>query len=73
MVRLWTKDDKGNFSVVMARKGLTDGKMTEVLENERIKEGMQIVTNVIQPAAAQPGAAQNRGFDMRVMGRVMGR
>jgi len=71
MARLWTKDDKGDYSVIMARKGITDGKMTEILENERLQEGMQLVSNVIQPTTAAQ-ATPNRGMDMRVMGRVMG-
>jgi HlyD family secretion protein len=47
---LWYLDEKGELAMTRVRAGLTDGQKT-VVENPRIKEGMQVIIAVNQPAA----------------------
>ncbi|OGF98675.1 MAG: hypothetical protein A2Z86_12225 [Candidatus Glassbacteria bacterium GWA2_58_10] len=72
MARLWTKDDQGNYSAIPVRKGITDGLMTEILENDRVHEGQKVMSSVIQVAEKQNNSNGPR-LDMRVMGRALGR
>ncbi len=46
---LWYLDDKGRLVVSRVTKGVTDGRMTEVVNGRDIKEGMQIITSVNEP------------------------
>ena len=72
MARLCTKDDQGNYSAIPVRKGITDGLMTEILENDRVHEGQKVMSSVIQVAEKQNNSNGPR-LDMRVMGRALGR
>ena len=53
---LWYLDETGQLTMARVRPGLSDGQKTAV-ESPRIKEGMQVIIAVNQPAqpAAQPG------------------
>jgi HlyD family secretion protein len=53
---LWYLDDAGQLDMVRVHAGLTDGQHT-VVESPRIKEGMQVIIAVNQPA--QAAAATN--------------
>ncbi len=73
---LWYLDDKGQLMTTRVRAGLTDGQRTAV-ESPRIKEGMQVIVGVNQPAQAPaagaanpfgpggPGGAPGGGFQQR--------
>ncbi|MFH1689370.1 MAG: efflux RND transporter periplasmic adaptor subunit [Candidatus Eisenbacteria bacterium] len=46
---LWYLDDKGRLSVARVTKGVSDGRMTEVVRGRDIEEGMQVITSVNEP------------------------
>lgn len=46
---LWYLDDKGRLAVSRMTKGVTDGRMTEIVRGQGIKEGMQVITSVNEP------------------------
>jgi HlyD family secretion protein len=46
---LWYLDEKGELTMTRVHQGLTDGQKTAV-ESPRIKEGMQVIIGVNQPA-----------------------
>lgn len=48
---LWYLDDKGRLAVSRITKGVTDGRMTEVVRGPGIEEGMQVITSVNEPEA----------------------
>jgi HlyD family secretion protein len=49
---LWYLDEAGQLTMTRVRAGLTDGQKTAV-ESPRIKEGMQVIIGVNQPAGQQ--------------------
>jgi HlyD family secretion protein len=49
---LWYLDETGKLTMTRVRAGLTDGQKTAV-ESPRIKEGMQVIIGVNQPAGQQ--------------------
>jgi HlyD family secretion protein len=51
MAMLWYLDDKGRLNASRIQKGVTDGRMTEVLHGRGIEEGMQVIINVNEPEA----------------------
>jgi HlyD family secretion protein len=48
MSRLWYLDDKGKLQTSFVMLGLNDGKDTEILRGRNIKEGMKIISGVIE-------------------------
>ena len=46
---VWYIDDKGRLAATRITKGVTDGKMTEVVNGRGIEEGMQVITSVTEP------------------------
>ncbi|MFH1866219.1 MAG: efflux RND transporter periplasmic adaptor subunit [Candidatus Eisenbacteria bacterium] len=46
---LWYLDDKDRLAVSRITKGVTDGRMTEVVRGHEIEEGMQVITSVNEP------------------------
>jgi len=46
---LWYLDDKGRLALARITKGVSDGKMTEVVKGRGIEEGMQVITSVTEP------------------------
>lgn len=46
--RVWYLDEDGNLAMGMMSLGITDGKNTEIVRSRNIKEGMQLITGVIE-------------------------
>jgi HlyD family secretion protein len=46
---LWYLDDKDRLAVSRITKGVTDGRMTEVVRARDLEEGMQVITSVNEP------------------------
>ena len=46
---VWHLDDKGRLAVTRITKGVTDGKMTEVVKGRGIDEGLQVIVSVTEP------------------------
>ena len=63
---LWMKDSSGIFIMIPVVTGMTDGKMTEIIDNGKIKEGMKIVSSVDSKNAVN---ASPKGLNMTLMGR----
>ena len=45
---VWHLDDKGRLAVTRITKGVTDGKMTEVVKGRGIEEGLQVIVSVTE-------------------------
>ena len=63
-VMLWYLDEEGRLSVAPARRGITDGQMTEI-RGRNLKSGMHIIVGVNRTgeteAAASPFQGQQQG------------
>ncbi|MEA3408718.1 MAG: efflux RND transporter periplasmic adaptor subunit [Candidatus Eisenbacteria bacterium] len=46
---LWYLDDKGRLSATRIVKGVTDGRMTEVVRGRDVEEGLQVIIGVTEP------------------------
>ncbi len=46
---LWYLDDKGRLSVTRVVKGVTDGRMTEIVRGRDIEEGLKVIVSVTEP------------------------
>lgn len=46
---LWYLDEKGRLSVARITKGVSDGRMTEIVRGRGIEEGMQVIKSVTEP------------------------
>lgn len=66
---LWITDERGGLRMIPVKKGITDGKVTEILENDRIREGMEIIESIVE---SNEGNSSKR-VDMRMMGPMMRR
>ncbi|MBI5729596.1 MAG: efflux RND transporter periplasmic adaptor subunit [Ignavibacteriales bacterium] len=74
VARLWYYDENNKLQMSMAMLGLTDGKKTEIVRGRNIKEGIKIISGIIEtetPAATsgtnpfnpqQGGNPMRRGF-----------
>jgi len=47
--RAWYIDDKGKLAMGMMSLGITDGKNTEIVRSRNVKEGMKLITGIIEP------------------------
>ncbi len=55
--RVWYFDENNKLQAAMIMAGLTDGKNTEIIRSRNLKEGMKVITGIIEnntPAAAAP-------------------
>jgi hypothetical protein len=43
---LWYLDEEGRLSATRIVKGVTDGRVTEIVRGRNIEEGMQVITAV---------------------------
>lgn len=50
--RIWYLDEKGKLKMNPVMIGLTDGKNTEIVRGRNIKEGMKIISGVVEVSAA---------------------
>ncbi|PKL89195.1 MAG: efflux RND transporter periplasmic adaptor subunit [Ignavibacteriae bacterium HGW-Ignavibacteriae-2] len=57
MNRVWYIDDKGNLSASPVFLGLSDGKNTEIVRGRNIKEGMKIITGIVESEAASTSSS----------------
>ena len=57
MSRLWYLDENGKLQVSPVFLGLTDGKNTEIVRGRDIKEGMKIITGVVEDDAASTNSS----------------
>ncbi|HPR89010.1 MAG TPA: efflux RND transporter periplasmic adaptor subunit [bacterium] len=48
MGRLYFLDEKGNLSMAMIQTGASDGKSTEIVRGRRIKEGMKVISGLVE-------------------------
>jgi hypothetical protein len=46
---LWYVDDKGRLSAARIVKGVTDGRMTEIVRGRDVDEGLQAIISVTEP------------------------
>ena len=46
---LWYLDEKGRLSVARIRKGVSDGRVTEIVRGRGIEEGTQVIKSVTEP------------------------
>jgi len=46
---LWYLDEKGRLSVARITKGVSDGRMTEIVRGHGVEEGTQVITSVTEP------------------------
>lgn len=46
--RVWYLDEDGKLEMGMVSLGITDGKNTELVRSRNIKEGMQLITGIIE-------------------------
>jgi len=46
---LWYLDDKGRLSAMRVVKGVTDGRMTEIVRGRDVEEGLQAIVTVTEP------------------------
>ncbi len=46
---LWYLDDKGRLSATRVVKGVTDGRMTEIVRGRDVEEGLQAIVSVTEP------------------------
>lgn len=46
---VWYLDDEGRLNATRIVKGVTDGRMTEVVRGRGVEEGMQVITAVNEP------------------------
>jgi len=46
--KIFYKDDTGKILMGMVKTGLTDGKNTEVVESRELKEGMKVLTGMLE-------------------------
>ncbi len=44
--RLWYLDDKGKLKMARVETGVTDGRHTEIVDSDQIREGMKVITSV---------------------------
>ncbi len=49
--RLWYYDDNNKLQMSMISAGLTDGKNTEVIRGRNLKEGMKVISGIIENEA----------------------
>jgi HlyD family secretion protein len=50
--RIWYYDENNKLQAAMVVLGLTDGKKTEIVRGRNIKEGMQIISGIIESQTA---------------------
>lgn len=58
MATVYYLDENGAFAMARFTSGTTDGKMTELLESQRLKEGMRVITGIEN----QQTTAKSSGF-----------
>ncbi len=46
---LWYLDEEGRLNAARITKGVSDGRMTEIVGGRDIEEGMQVITSVTEP------------------------
>ena len=46
---LWYLDDKGRLSATRVVKGVTDGRMTEIVRGWGVEEGLEAIVSVTEP------------------------
>lgn len=68
---LWVRDG-GRYVKIPVQKGITDGKVTEILENGQINEGMKVIESVVSAADQKTSASTSRA-GMPPMGGMMRR
>ncbi len=47
--RVWYLDDNGKLQMGMVFLGISDGKNSEILRSRNIKEGMKLITGIVEP------------------------
>ncbi|PKL81444.1 MAG: efflux RND transporter periplasmic adaptor subunit [Ignavibacteriae bacterium HGW-Ignavibacteriae-3] len=57
--RVWYFDDNNKLQMSMIVPGLTDGKNTEIVRARNLKEGMKIITGVIESSAPAAASSSN--------------
>ena len=45
---LWYLDDAGKLAMTRIRKGVTDGRSTEIVEGRGLEAGMQVISKVLE-------------------------
>jgi len=53
MGRVFYLDEKGNLAMAFLQKGITDGKLTEILHSRTLTEGMKVITTFMSGEKAQ--------------------
>jgi len=59
MTRVWYFDENNKLQMSMLSTGLTDGKNTEIVRGRNIKEGMKIISAIIENSAAAASTTNN--------------
>jgi len=57
--RVWYYDDNNKLQMSMVFAGLTDGKSTEIVRGRNLKEGMKVISGVIENDAASTATTNN--------------
>jgi len=47
--RVWYLDDDGKLAMGMVFLGISDGKNSEIVRSRNIKEGMKLITGIVEP------------------------
>ena len=69
IARLWIQDDDGKINVSPVVVGSTDGRMTEIAANDKIYEGMQVISGTGQKS--EKNNSSNNMQNMKMMGRML--
>jgi len=57
--RVWYYDENNKLQMSMIAAGLTDGKNTEIIRGRNIKEGMKVISGIIEDDAASTTTSNN--------------
>ena len=60
MGRLYFLDEKGNLAMAMIQTGASDGKSTEIVRGRRIREGMKVISGLVESSSGKPRVQTTR-------------
>lgn len=66
--RAWYLDEKGNLAILRLKTGISDGTSTEIISAPGLKEGMQVISSIVQDSESPQSLTQTMcgpGFGRR--------
>lgn len=73
MNRLWYLDESGQLKMSQIFAGLTDGKNTEIIRGRNIKEGMKVISAIVDQSESAQSNSGSNPFNPTQPNRGMGR